>query len=98
MASYPVLWRCGDGAPVAGRLEFGERTLALHGGQRGSEQRMEIAYSDLSVARPAAERIGPLRTIEIDTRRAGAVFVAAFAATLYGEILEILQRRAAAFG
>jgi hypothetical protein len=98
-ACYPVLWRCGDAAPVAGRLEFGARTLALHGRHRGSGRRTEIPYSDVAVARPAPERIGPLRTIEIDRRRARAVLVAALAATLYHEILEkILQRSAAAFG
>lgn len=57
---------------------------------------MEIPYCDVSYARRATDRIGPLRTIEIDSRRAGAIFVAALVGSLHSEILEILQRVAAA--
>jgi hypothetical protein len=99
MTSYPVIWQVGVGGPppVAGRLDVGPHSLSLHGGRRGSEQRLEISFGELAGVRRTQDRIGVLRAIVIDTVSAGPVTVAAVGASLaYSDILCDLQRIAAA--
>jgi hypothetical protein len=98
MTSYAILWQRAGGAPVAGRLELGEKRLTLHGGHRGAEQRLEIPYCDIYYVQRARENVGPLRGIEVDAYRAGTIRVATIGGlSLRSEILERLQGAAAAF-
>lgn len=99
MESYPVLWQIlGEGdTPVAGRLEIADRSISLHGGQRGAEKRVEVPLAEISCARRALDRVGALRSVAVDTRTLGTILIATLGdLSIRGEILQDLQALVAA--
>lgn len=80
--------------PLSGRLELTEKGLCLHGGCRGSEQRVQIPYGEIvGLERDSQMRIGPCRAITIFSPSAGEVLVASvWGIGILSEIFAALHR------
>jgi hypothetical protein len=90
--SYAVIWQqeCEDAA--AGRLDFDQHALWLHGSNRSGDLRVELPFEEI-VSADRAGRLGPYPAIRIVSKRHGTLLLAGLSGIgIVAEIFDVLRQ------